>query len=65
MGFGLRERYCDEPKEEVFSVCDIEVARVLFYRRITNIGLPRPELVVGEGRVFNQLDFTLARNRLS
>ena len=65
MGFGFRERYCDEPKEEVFSVCNIEVARVLFDRRVANIGLPRPELVVGEGRVFNQLDFTLARNRLS
>ena len=65
MGFGLGERNCDEPEEQMFSICNVEVARVLPDRRVANFGLLRPELVVGEGRVLDQLDFILEHNRLS
>lgn len=61
----LRERDYDEPEEQVFSVCNVEVARILLDRRVTNIGLLRPELVVWEGRMLNQLDYISERNRLS
>ena len=61
MDFSLGERNCDKPEEQVFSVCNVEVARVLSDRRVANVGLPRPELVVREGRVLDQFDC----NRLS
>ena len=61
----LRERNYDEPEEQVFSVCNVEVARILLDGRVTNIGLLRPELVVWEGRMLNQLDCISERNRLS
>lgn len=57
MDFGLRERNCDEPEEQMFSVCNVEIARILLDRRIAKVGLPRPELVVREGRVLDQFDF--------